>query len=216
MTELFINLYRLNLVKDHRWWPGYGTFEVVVGAILTQNTKWQNVEKALEALKKNNSLTINGLLNLTEEELATLIKPSGFYNQKAKRLKGLIEAMSRDFGDFESFKKWASKEWLSRVKGLGAESVDSILCYACEKNTMVVDRYAMRVLSYLGYEFQSYEEAKEQLESIDYDFVVSECGVAYELIFALFHGLIVEFCKLHLKKGEFDDSGRAFLDTLKF
>jgi len=105
-TDLFLAL--LNHKKrnfDELKWPGEGTFEVILGAILVQNTNWKNVEKALDNLKKASKDSLQGICTLENSELATLIKPSGFYNTKAKRLKTLCLAIKNEFGDFENFKE---------------------------------------------------------------------------------------------------------------
>jgi endonuclease-3 related protein len=89
--------------KDPLWWPNSGSFEVVVGAILTQQTKWQKVEKALNNIKEKNLLSLESLSKCDTKILSTLIKPSGFYNTKAKRLKLLANNILRDFGNFKIF-----------------------------------------------------------------------------------------------------------------
>ena len=130
--------------------------------------------------------------------LAKLIKPVGFYNQKAKRLIALSRNILRDFGDFENFKENVSREWLLAQKGVGFETADSILCYACGKEVMVVDAYTKRLLKRKGYEFESYDEIKEWcergvLESWDKLKDLYEDNL--NLCFARFHGKIVEFMK---------------------
>ena len=109
MTDLFFTLYENASVKNTQWWPNFGTFEVVIGAILTQNTKWQNVEIALCNLKNCDAINLEKIAAMPREKLAELIKPSGFYNMKAKRLQMLCTAIATDFGDFENFKDSFSK-----------------------------------------------------------------------------------------------------------
>ena len=206
MTDLFFTLYENASVKNTRWWPNFGTFEVVIGAILTQNTKWQNVEVALCNLKNCDAINLEKIVAMPREKLAELIKPSGFYNMKAKRLQMLCAAIATDFGDFENFKDSVYREWLLSQKGVGAESADSILCYACERPEMVLDNYALKILGVLGYEFESYDEAKEFLSSLDFEKIYTKTGLSDEnSVFSLYHGLIVEFCKAHLKGKIFDD-----------
>ena len=229
-TELFIALFRAVKIKDFRWWPGFGSFEVVVGSILIQNTAWRNADAALQNLRSKGLLSLESIAGLDEAELAEIIKVSGFYNQKARRLSLLCKAIIADFGDFESFKSGVSREWLLARKGIGAESCDAILCYACERAVMVADSYSARLLGALGYEFESYDELSAWLGELEfgriYEFVNSAnspCGAAAKTerlesengVYALFHGLIVEFCKAHLKGKIFDDFAMEFFDNLK-
>jgi len=197
--ELLMILREKNLLLNSPkyWWPNYGSFEVVVGAILTQNTKWENVQKALKNL---NNLSLKDILEIDEIYLAELIKPVGFYNQKAKRLKLLAKNILKDFGDFENFKEKenVSREWLLAQKGVGFETADSILCYACGREIMVVDAYTKRLTKKAGYEFESYDELREWCERG----VIENWGKIadfYEndlnLCFARFHGKIVEYMK---------------------
>ncbi len=229
-TELFIALFRAVKIKDFRWWPAFGSFEVVVGAILIQNTAWRNADAALQNLRSKGLLSLESIAGLDEAELAQIIKVSGFYNQKARRLSLLCKAMIADFGDFESFKSGVSREWLLARKGIGAESCDAILCYACERAVMVADSYSARLLGALGYEFESYDELSAWLGELEferiYEFVNSAnfpCDAAAKAdklenengAYALFHGLIVEFCKAHLKGKIFDESAKIILNDLR-
>ena len=221
-TELFGALFDCTEFSDFRWWKGFGEFEVVVGAILIQNTNWKNAELALENLRKFGLLDLQKIANLEVANLAEIIKSSGFYNQKAKRLNSLCRAILDEFGDFDSFKFGVSREWLIRQKGIGAETCDDILCYACEKPVMVVDSYTLRILGYFGYEFECYDECKEWLESLNFGEVFELANFRYENFsndengaFALFHGLIVEFCKAHLKGKKFDEFAINLFEKLK-
>jgi len=199
--ELYQSLEKLNLLEDLRdsyWWPNSGTFEVVVGAILTQQTKWQKVEKSLKNLKESGVLDLEKLAEFDLKELQTLIKPSGFYNTKAKYLKGICESIMNDFGSFEKFKDEISREWLLAQKGVGEETADSILCYGCYRPEMVVDSYTNRILNAFGYEFESYGDIKEWL--------ISGFEDRDAKFFALYHGMIVEFAKKYVKGKRVDVS----------
>jgi endonuclease-3 related protein len=201
--EILEVLVKADLIKDERdqyWWPNSRTFEVVVGAILTQQTKWQNVEKALGNLHENNLLNLNVLAEIDVDTLAQLIKSSGFYNMKAKRLKDLCIAIVRDFGDFESFKELVSREWLLSQKGIGRETADSILCYGCAREIFVVDNYTDKLLRSIGYEFDSYEEIQSWMMSgIEENFEKIRKLYSYDIdlytIYTRFHGKIVELGK---------------------
>jgi len=199
--ELLIELREKNLLKDKPkyWWPNVGSFEVVVGAILTQNTKWENVEKALNQLRmENGELRVENIASYDISYLAQLIKPVGFYNQKAKRLIALSRNILRDFGSFEEFKEKVNREWLLAQKGIGFETADSILCYGCFRDTMVVDSYTKRLLKKNGYEFESYDEIKEWCErgvEENWDKLAKFYEDDLNLCYARFHGKIVEFMK---------------------
>ena len=203
--------------KNPFWWPGFGTVEIIPSAVLAQNTKFENVLKSLSNLKSAGADSLEMISNLNIEALAALVKPSGFQNVKAKRLQGLCKAILGDFGDFETFKQSVSREWLANQKGVGCETCDAILCYGCEREIMVCDRYTARLLAYLGYEFESYDETREWLEGIAREAVWAKYpGMSENEMFARYHGLIVEFCKAHLRKGgEFDEAGREILSNLK-
>ena len=172
------------------WWPNAGSFEVVVGAILTQNTTWKNVEKSLENLE--GFLELTAFSNLDEATLKEMIKPSGFYNQKAPRLLMLSKNILNEFGTFEAFQKMVSRDWLLAQKGVGEESADAILCYACLRDEMVVDSYTKRLLKKFDVSFKKYEEYKEFLES---DFRKEFNKAELFEIFTAFHGMIVEYNK---------------------
>ncbi len=206
--ELFCSLFKLeqNLTeRDPYWWPHSGSFEVVVGVVLTQQTKWENVEKSIDTLKKFNLLDLRKIAKLDTATLAEAIRPSGFYNQKAQRLKTLCKAIYEEFGDFESFAESVDREWLLAQKGVGLESADSILLYACRREIMVVDAYTARMLrDKCNMEGLEYEEIREWLESGIYESEDEACSLAggdIVKVFSLFHGAIVEYSKKYTKKG---------------
>jgi endonuclease III related protein len=149
-------MYRqlLRTYGPQRWWPGETAFEVIVGAILTQNTAWQNVEKAIARLKHAHLLTPRALRRVSEKRLASLIRPSGYFNIKAKRLKSFIRFLFIDYrGSLDAMFKESLeilRERLIRVKGIGPETADSILLYAGGYPTFVVDAYTRRVFSRHG------------------------------------------------------------------
>jgi len=136
------------------WWPGDSPFEVIVGAILTQNTAWTNVEKAMANLRAAHVLTPAGLLELTAEEIAPLIRPAGYFNAKARKLRAFVEFLAQGHGgDLNSL--WAMetaplRETLLGIHGVGPETADSILLYAAGRPAFVVDAYTRRVFSRLG------------------------------------------------------------------
>ncbi len=201
--ELLEALKKLDLLKDTPdlyWWPNSGSFEVVIGAILTQQTKWQKVERSLENLRTHDFLELEKLTQIDTLTLSQLIKPSGFYNTKAKRLKALCVAIVQSFDNFDNFKDEVSREWLLEQKGVGEESADAILCYACEREVMVVDNYTNKLLNSFGYEFETYQELQEWItQGIEAN--LERCYQLYgreidlRTIYSRFHGKIVEFSK---------------------
>jgi endonuclease-3 related protein len=132
------------------WWPGETPFEIAVGAILTQNTNWKNVERAIGNLKGRDILSPSGLLDTAEETLEELIRPSGYYRIKAKRLRNFIRFLFEGYdGDLNKMfeeELWSLRGKLLGVKGIGEETADSILLYAGEKPIFVVDAYTRRIL----------------------------------------------------------------------
>lgn len=135
---------------SQNWWPGETPLEVIIGTILTQNTSWNNVEKAIINLKKEGLLNVKGLKQISTKKLTHLIKAAGYYNIKAKRLKNFINYLSFTYGG--SIKKMFKKDFLLlrsellNLNGIGEETADSILLYAGEKPIFVVDAYTKRIL----------------------------------------------------------------------
>jgi len=131
------------------WWPGDTREEIIIGAVLTQNTNWANVEKAINNLKKNNCLNLGKIVKLNKRKLAAFIKPSGYFNIKAERLMCVAEFFVNSF-DY-SLKKWEKidtvemRERLLKIKGVGEETADSILNYAFDKKIFVIDAYTKRL-----------------------------------------------------------------------
>lgn len=132
------------------WWPGDTPYEVMVGAILTQNTNWKNVAKAIANLKQAHLLDPDRLLELNHEHLAALIKPAGYFNIKAKRLRNFLSwFIDRFDGDVESAQQLDTdslRTELLSIKGIGPETADSILLYGLGKLIFVVDTYTCRIL----------------------------------------------------------------------
>lgn len=176
--EILLKIY--NSLYDFfgplKWWPGDTPFEIMMGAILTQNTSWSNVEKAINNLKKENLLEPRKLYRINQEELAQLIKPSGYYNIKARRLKNFINLFVNDFecsaekmfsGDSEELRKK-----LLNVNGIGPETADSILLYAGKKPLFVVDAYTKRVFSrhkLISEDFTYYQIQELFIKNLDKD-----------------------------------------------
>lgn len=206
--ELFCALleFEKNLTqRDDYWWPNSGSFEVVVGTILTQQTKWESVEKSIQNLKHFNFLSLEKIAIIDTNILCELIRPIGFYNQKSVRLKNLCCAIATEFGSFENFASSVDREWLLSQKGIGYESADSILLYACRREIMVADAYSARLLkSKCNMDELTYEEIREWLESGIYNNTKEACQLVegdVVKVFSLFHGAIVEYCKKYSTNG---------------
>jgi endonuclease-3 related protein len=127
---------------QQNWWPAETKYEVVVGALLTQNTNWTNVEKAIKNLGQASVLRPDKILKMPVEKLQELIRPSGFFRQKAKRLKSLTEKYL-EIKENTNERMALRKELLS-VKGIGEETADSIILYAFEQPIFVIDAYTRR------------------------------------------------------------------------
>lgn len=132
------------------WWPAENWFEVVVGAILTQSTSWKNVEKAISNLKRDGLLNPEKLYALPLYQIAALIKPAGFYNLKAQRLKNMLEFLKQYDFDFKALSSNVTREVLLKIRGVGKETADSILLYAFNIPVFVVDSYTKRIFQRLG------------------------------------------------------------------
>ncbi|WP_298273047.1 endonuclease III domain-containing protein [Geobacter sp.] len=195
LREIFHIL--LDRYGPRHWWPAETPFEVCVGAILTQNTNWGNVEKAIANLKREGLLSPEALRDVPVERLAEVIRPAGFFNVKSARLKDFVGYLFARYGG--SLERMFAGEWrelreeLLGVRGIGRETADSIILYAGGKPTFVVDAYTKRLFSALG---------------------LVGPGADYEAVRALFmenlppevplfneyHALIVEHCKEHCRK----------------
>lgn len=179
---------------EQHWWPAETRLEMMLGAILTQNTNWMNVEKALANLRSDDALNFDTLEAATQEELAAWIRPAGYFNQKARHIKGMLRHI-RDRFDGSLDKLFAldtpalRKELLS-WKGVGPETADSILLYAAQRPVFVVDAYTKRVCARHGWidKTASYNEIADRFTS----------GLPQETqLFNEFHALIVKVCKEH-------------------
>ncbi|MBN2135850.1 MAG: endonuclease III domain-containing protein [Acidobacteria bacterium] len=153
ISEALTIIYRFLL--DHfgpqDWWPADTKTEIIIGAILTQNTNWVNVEKAIEKLKANNAINFDYLLSAPVEKIASMIRSSGYYNQKAERLKIFAEYIKEKYnGNLEQLFNTPTdklREELINIKGIGPETADDILLYAGDKKVFVIDAYTKRILS---------------------------------------------------------------------
>lgn len=179
------------------WWPADTPFEVIIGAILTQNTAWSNVEKAIANLKQRKLLDPALLNTLKIKRLAALIRPAGYYNIKAKRIKNFLKYLFGNFdGDLNKLLCLSTKtlrEWLLGVNGIGPETADSILLYAAKRPVFVVDAYTKRVL--LRHKMIKPDARYDNLQSLFMNNLPSRLKLFNE-----YHALIVELGKRYCKK----------------
>ncbi len=139
---------------DLNWWPADTADEVIIGAMLTQNTSWKNVEKCMERLRSEKLNTLKAISGASLHTISENIRSSGFYNQKAQRLKMISVSIVRVYGSLESMCNKNSEElekFLLSLRGVGPETMESIMLYACEKPFFVVDKYTVRILGRIGF-----------------------------------------------------------------
>ncbi len=191
----------LRAFKEQGWWPRFDLYKnkfmyskdfksskpsredafiISISAILAQNTNWKNAEKAVVNLNKENLLSKEALLNVDILSLAGLIKPSGYFNQKAKKIK-----------EFVNFKEEVKRENLLRIWGIGEETADSMLLYGYNLPFFVIDAYTKRIFSRIGFRFNNYKELQELFHK--------ELLKDYKL-FNEYHALIVELAKRNCRK----------------
>lgn len=179
------------------WWPARTPFEVMVGAILTQNTNWSNVEKAIANLDRAGVLDPRSIHGLPRERLAELIRPAGYYNIKAGRLANLVTAVVEEGGgDLDRFFEGSVstlRERLLAIRGVGPETADSIVLYAAKKPTFVVDTYTYRMLLRHGLIFD--DAAYDDVKALFEDSLPEDRD-----LFSEYHALIVQLGKLYCRK----------------
>ncbi|OSS41580.1 Endonuclease 3 [Desulfurella amilsii] len=188
LIEIYETLFKI-FGKQH-WWPADSQDEVIIGAILTQNTAWQNVEKAIENLKKTNLCSLDKIRNSSQSIIEGLIKPSGFYRQKSlylKEIASFFKNFDKNNTDTANFRKM-----LLNVKGIGFETADSILLYVFSRPIFVVDAYTKRLV-----------ERKKLFYSLEYNkvqqFFMQNLPHDIEL-FKEYHALIVKLGKIFCRK----------------
>lgn len=182
MIDVYIKL--LKQFGSRNWWPADTPFEVVIGAILTQQTKWENVERAISNLKEMELLEADRLSQAPQEEIEEAIRCTGFFRQKAKRLKD-ISVFFHDNPNILERPKDELRDVLLSLNGVGKETADSIVLYAADKPRFVIDAYTKRMCSCMGIE-GNYGKLQSVFES--------SLPVDVSL-YKEFHALIVEYGK---------------------
>ncbi len=198
MKEKLEDMYErmFSFFGPQNWWPADTALEVMIGAILAQNTNWKNVEKAISNLKEKELLDVLKLYEIPEQELSLLIRPAGYFKVKAKRIKNLISHIVKNYNselsNFFSLDTSSLRQELLSIKGIGPETADSILLYAAHRPVFVVDAYTFRIMKRhnLIWDEISYEELQQLfMKNLPND----------EQLFNEFHALIVQtgkhFCK---------------------
>ncbi|MGD8513800.1 MAG: endonuclease III domain-containing protein [Deltaproteobacteria bacterium] len=186
LLDLYSRLYKA--FGPRHWWPGDSPFEVAIGAILTQNTAWRNVRKAIGNLKAAGLLSPDALYDLPVQDVAAVIRPAGYYNVKARRLKNFVEFLFlENGGDLECLLTEALdtlRNKLLSIKGVGPETADSILLYAGNRPTFVVDTYTKRIL--FRHKLMPQEASYDEVRSFFMDCLAPDAAMFNE-----YHALLV-------------------------
>lgn len=197
--ERLIEMFDLLLKSfgPQNWWPADTALEMMVGAVLTQNTNWKNVERAIKNLKEKKLLSIDALYSLPANELAQEIRPAGYFNIKAKRIKNMIQFIMEQYGgDISLFLEEETqrlREGLISVNGVGPETADSILLYAVCRPIFVIDTYTHRILSRHG--LIEEEAGYYDLQELFTNHLPDDTD-----LFGEFHALIVKTGKEYCRK----------------
>jgi endonuclease-3 related protein len=190
LNDVYSRLYARH--GPQHWWPGETPFEVVIGAILTQSTAWTNVEKAIANLKAEGLLDPESLHSIAVDNLATLIRSSGYYNAKAAKVKAFIQRLHDEYDGsldqlFELDTASLRRELLS-IHGVGPETADSILLYAAHRPVFVIDAYTKRIIGRLGLAPEN--DSYESLQQLFMDNLANN-----EAMFNEYHALLVRHGK---------------------
>ncbi len=199
MTDRLLDIFNCLLQRfgPQHWWPAETPFEVIVGAILTQNTNWKNVEKAIINLRQADMLCLHGIHQLETGKLEALIRPSGFFRQKAARLHSFIGLiMNRFDGDLDrllALPVGELRKTLLEQPGIGPETADSIILYAADKPSFVVDAYTQRIFSRVG--LLSGRIEYDRTRALFMENLPRQTELYNE-----YHALIVRLAKMHCRK----------------
>jgi endonuclease-3 related protein len=198
LHKTLLKIYNIlfNTFGPQHWWPGDTPFEIAVGAILTQNTNWSNVERAINNLKDNGALDPEVLYRMPITRLARLIRPAGYFNVKAKRLKNFITFLVERYGGsmdkMRSADPTSLREELLSINGIGPETADSILLYALDMPVFVIDAYTKRVLTRHG--LADGKESYDELQALFHKNLDPDKDL-YNEFHALFVRIGKEYCK---------------------
>ncbi|RMG91294.1 MAG: endonuclease III domain-containing protein [Zetaproteobacteria bacterium] len=192
LLDMYRRLY--SAYGPQHWWPADSPFEVCIGAILTQNTNWSNVEKAIKRLRHATALDPESLNQMPSEQLMNLIRPAGFYRQKCWRLKAFIRFILDHGGlaKLATLETGTLRSMLLAIHGIGPETADSMLLYAWTRPVFVVDAYTKRLLARLG--FLPHKVSYDQVQCLFHKHLPRDADMFNE-----FHALIVEHAKQHCR-----------------
>jgi endonuclease-3 related protein len=192
LLEIYRVLYDSNGWLD--WWPGETDLEICIGAILTQNTAWSNVEKAINNLKRKNAIDVASLLSMSKRELAKLIVSSGYFNQKAGSILEFCNFIKRhSLNELRKMEMLEARELLLDVKGIGKETADSIMLYALDLPVFVIDAYTKRIFSRLG--IIRHDMGYDELQCFFHENLLTDID-----LFNDYHAQIVMLGKEHCNK----------------
>jgi len=192
---MLLDVYRrlLSHYGPQNWWPAETPLEMIVGAILTQSAAWSNVEKAIRNLKSEGILSLEALRDVSQGELALLIRPSGYYNAKARKIKAFAEWIAasheNDLNTLFMLETGEMRRQLLSVHGIGEETADSIILYAAHRPVFVIDAYTRRILSRLG--LAPSRDAYSDFQSLFMDQIPPD-----EQMFNEYHALVVRHGKI--------------------
>jgi endonuclease-3 related protein len=198
-TKKLMDLYdaMYDVFGPQSWWPGDGPLEIMIGAVLTQNTNWGNVERAIENLRRAELIDVKKLVTTDPAKLAELIRPAGYFTVKAKRLQNLMRFVWENYdGEVKRFfdqSIWSLREELLSVSGVGYETADDIILYAAHKPTFVVDTYTYRIM--LRHHLIGQDEEYMGIKELFEDNLPAEVELFNE-----YHALLVMVGKIFCKK----------------
>lgn len=198
MRFLAVYQHLFNAYGHQHWWPGETPFEIMVGAVLTQNTAWTNVEKAIANLIAADALSAERINTMPAAALAELIRPAGYFNVKARRLQNFC-AWYLAQGGFDVLQAWSTPDLrtgLLSVNGVGPETADDMMLYAFERPVFVIDAYTRRIFMRLGLVAgdENYEQLRSEFETrLGAEF--KQDTAAHVQLFNEYHALIVRHAK---------------------
>ncbi len=208
LTTLYHEL--ADLLGPSGWWPADSKFEILVGAILVQNTNWRNVDQSLDNLRVATNFDPQAIADLSQADLQALIHPSGFYRNKSRAINGLFSWLSHANYDLDliaTTEPSRLRQQLLALPGIGEETADTMRLYVFDQPTFIADNYCRRLFSWLGQDFSTYAKLKVHTNAVD----KWDLRDAQE-----FHGLIDNFGKTVKSAEDFAQSSLAnFALTLK-
>ena len=168
LTDLYHEL--ATLLGPSGWWPADSKFEILVGAILVQNTNWRNVDKSLDNLRAKTQFDPQAIANLSQVELQELIRPSGFYRNKSRAINGLFSWLSHanfDLAIVATTEPSRLRQQLLALPGIGEETADAMRLYVFDQPTFIADNYCRRLFSWLGQDFSTYTKLKAHTHEVE-------------------------------------------------